>query len=1326
MIFTVVLAAASLLALPANAQSPLNQVSPLDRVLTQADVDAFTTRHVAPLLSNRVCPSPGTIFVDADAGGANDGTSWTNAYIDLQDALYCAIDGDEVWIAEGTYYPVAPGDPDDIDEYERIESFVIPSGVALYGGFAGTEGAVTDRSGGATILSGDIDHASASGSDLPFDPTVDRDVDTDTPMAIDHVRGDNSYTVVFAEDVAEGTLIDGVDITGGVSDGYDIIDAIGGGLLHGAVNPSTLTLRNVRMYGNAAFEGGGAANVSVSDVATLIIDQSDFFSNVAYQGGAILSTTPIFGVAVTHGSQAAKHTTVSSPTAHSELQLSNSTVRNNYTSDSGGGVSVQSAFGTAHAAIVNTVVSGNESGLDGGGLLIDDDGGTTYATLTNTLVYGNTADDDGGGLHIDSSGGGGIPVLSRTTSGNGITVSGTVAVHIRNSIIWGNTAGDEAPQIDVEAELDLDYSLIEGGCAALNGSPLCGANNLDETGLSNADFFTDAASEDFTPASPSTVLADAGDNTADLDGPLDGIDTIADVPFDLAGNARIQNTTIDVGPYESTPVVVVTSDPDISVSPSTLRFPDTAVSESSAPLTVTATNTGTGLLTISSITLNQNAGTSAGFQFDLTDCGMPLAANESCDIAVTFAPLSEGYNGGSFVVETGTVLPAWKRTVYMGGTGLPSTDVPILSAPASLSFPDTPKLQPSAAQALTLKNTGTQPLIITTFELAWGNSSAFVVTSETCTAAPIAPDATCTANLTFTPQYVGTNTASLRILSNAGNDPVQVALSGTGVDGPPLGRILTLSPQGGLYFPATPVGTTAQEFVILRSEGTEAVTLAGNAVTGSDADVFNIDGTTCTGTLASQTSCTITIGFTPTDDRYFTATLEVTTGDGTETLRLGGSGSPNAALDPALTFDPVLTDQHFGTREPGEQVQQDYIITNTGGSEAIISSATLAGDAAFTLTTDCGTLAPSATCTLSVTLDVPDTNPAWWYGTQLTLTANTQQVHYGAHFSAAVNANNVPPADPMLTLKVDGSEANGVIPFDGGGAKTLVLSNEGDASSSITLSSLTLQDWPFTFFIDGANTTCTAGLALAGGESCDIALTYTASAVAWQNGPGALRLHFDDDPWFAELSLVPPATPVLLASSSFLVAAPNTTSQARVTINNPSAEAVALGMPTLAGAMPDAFKLTSACPATLAAGATCALSLDYMPGGDVTSAQAMLSVQVGDETRPRTLTLRGRATGATSVSTEETTELALTTRLNAYPNPAQHQVNLAYTLPDAGHVRLSLFDVLGREVAVSIDGVKAAGVHQAVVALHDLPTGTYIARLKTDRETQTRVLTVTR
>lgn len=80
-----------------------------------------------------------TLFVNINATGLNNGTSWSNAFTSLKSALEGAQYNDQIWIAKGTYTPPPPQSPSD------GEPFVIPNGVQIYGGFAATESSLLAR-----------------------------------------------------------------------------------------------------------------------------------------------------------------------------------------------------------------------------------------------------------------------------------------------------------------------------------------------------------------------------------------------------------------------------------------------------------------------------------------------------------------------------------------------------------------------------------------------------------------------------------------------------------------------------------------------------------------------------------------------------------------------------------------------------------------------------------------------------------------------------------------------------------------------------------------------------------------------------------------------------------------------------------------------------------------------------------------------------------------------------------------------------------------------------------------------------------------------------
>lgn len=182
------------------------------------------------------------IYVDADAtSGANDGSSWVDAFTDLQDAPAAATSGDEIWVAEGTYRPTTGTD--------RTISFQLVEGVAFYGGFSGTETSRGERDWTVygTTLSGDI---GAAGN-----------------------KSDNSYHVVVA---ASNATLDGFTVSAGNADGSSPDDRGGGMYSSGA---GGLAVVDCEFSGNTAGYGGGTYGVSPAGCS--------FSNNTAGRGGGM-------------------------------------------------------------------------------------------------------------------------------------------------------------------------------------------------------------------------------------------------------------------------------------------------------------------------------------------------------------------------------------------------------------------------------------------------------------------------------------------------------------------------------------------------------------------------------------------------------------------------------------------------------------------------------------------------------------------------------------------------------------------------------------------------------------------------------------------------------------------------------------------------------------------------------------------------------------------------------------------------------------------------------------------------------------------------------
>ncbi len=104
----------------------------------------------------------------------------------------------------------------------------------------------------------------------------------------------------------------------------------------------------------------------------------------------------------------------------------------------------------------------------------------------------------------------------------------------------------------------------------------------------------------------------------------------------------------------------------------------------------------------------------------------------------------------------------------------------------------------------------------------------------------------------------------------------------------------------------------------------------------------------------------------------------------------------------------------------------------------------------------------------------------------------------------------------------------------------------------------------------------------------------------------------------------------------------------------------------------------------------------------------------------------GDAWQADTPATPEATSRAEAAALAAYPNPFGEATTLRFGLSEASAVRLVIYDVLGREIAVLADGPYEAGSHEVQFDAQALPSGVYVVRLSAGQRSETRRVTVLR
>lgn len=453
--------ASSSLTVQANADLDTQEMSPMSAGSSSLSDDAFIEMNVgrtATSRANRIARGGAqVIYVNANATGANNGTSWENAYTGLQNALTAAGNGAEIWVAAGTYKPAS--------STLRTASFSMKNGVALYGGFNGSETTREQRDWNAnpTILSGDL-----NGND-------NDNVDPNEPT-----RADNSHHVVMSNGVNSTALLDGFIISGGnASDD-------GGGMYNSS--NSRVTISNVTFTRNSASgNGGGMVN----------FNSSPTISNVMFNNNSAGTS----GGGMTNGSN-------SSPT------ISNVTFSNNFASGDGGGMF---NYTNSNPIISQSAFRGNEAKSAGGAMA---NSNNSSPEISNTLFSGNLATLGGGAiLNLNSN----LTVSNVTFSGNRASYGSVMANDnssgptIINSILWNNQDDSgigTSPPI-VGGTPTVTYSLVQGGW---DGERNIDADPLFVTPLNPNN--APSAGGDFHLSSNSPAI-DAGSNSGVSPGAVD-------------------------------------------------------------------------------------------------------------------------------------------------------------------------------------------------------------------------------------------------------------------------------------------------------------------------------------------------------------------------------------------------------------------------------------------------------------------------------------------------------------------------------------------------------------------------------------------------------------------------------------------------------------------------------------------------------------------------------------------------------------------------------------------------------------------------------------
>ncbi len=332
---------------------------------------------------------------------------------------------------------------------------------------------------------------------------------------------------------------------------------------------------------------------------------------------------------------------------------------------------------------------------------------------------------------------------------------------------------------------------------------------------------------------------------------------------------------------------------NLSVSPTSAAFGSVTVGNSSATQSFTVSNTGTIGATGVAFTGTNNT----EFVVSGNTCIATLAGGGTCTFNVRYTPTAAGADSAtlSIAYTSGTTV-----NISMTGTGAAAPVASLQASPVALAFGTATMGSTSATQTVSISNTG--GATATTFALANGDATHFVVSANTC-GTTLAAGASCSLAVAYKPNAVGLNNAALTF-SYAGGTNVTVQLSGTGTAAPTAN--LATSPTGATFGNVTVGQSSPALAVTLTNSGGAAAT--GVSFNNSNGAEFAVGSSSCGATVNAGASCNFNITYTPSAAGADSATLTIgSSGGAAVVMSLTGIGVSTAPPPPPPPPPPTTT-----------------------------------------------------------------------------------------------------------------------------------------------------------------------------------------------------------------------------------------------------------------------------------------------------------------------------------------------------------------------------------------------------------------------------------
>lgn len=298
----------------------------------------------------------------------------------------------------------------------------------------------------------------------------------------------------------------------------------------------------------------------------------------------------------------------------------------------------------------------------------------------------------------------------------------------------------------------------------------------------------------------------------------------------------------------------------VSLMPANLNFGAVAVGTTSAPKTITLTNNTSGSLGFTSLASANYTAVGSG----KLPCTGTLAGKAKCTMSVTFTPTANGAANGSLAISSASFAT---ELTGLAGTGSGGGASPLTFSPAALTIKNIAVGSTSAAKTVTVTNVSASPVNITNF-MASGDFNV-VGSGATPCGGVIGAGASCTVAVAFSPSVAGSIKGSATFMDNAPVNTQLYDITGKAV------LPVTFSPTS-LTFAAQTVGTTsAQQTIKLTNNQATALSLTGFVASGQY--MVAAGGTNpCGSTVNANSSCTLVVTFTPTQQGAIPGVVTVT------------------------------------------------------------------------------------------------------------------------------------------------------------------------------------------------------------------------------------------------------------------------------------------------------------------------------------------------------------------------------------------------------------------------------------------------------------------